>query len=309
MFKTILLPIDGSPLAARAVPYAQRLARAEDARLVPVRAHLPTDDNLSLRIDYPGMSRAERAQIDLHDAQAEFQSNVDNLRASGSTVEPRFVEGAAANVISSTAHEVQASVVVMSTHGRGGFGRWLYGSVADEVLRRVSIPVLLVSAVCDRGWDEQPTKRILVPLDGSSLAAEILQPVADLASSLGGAEIMLLSVVERPGRENPDAEQQVGSATVPARTQATHYLETVASQVAASTPGSVTCRIAYCDAASTIATVGRESDVDAIALSTRGRGGVARLVFGSTATRALQLANVPVLVYRPVVLADTVSDP
>jgi nucleotide-binding universal stress UspA family protein len=132
--------------------------------------------------------------------------------------------------------------------------------------------------------------------------------VSDLAASLGGAEIMLLGVVERPPGVYSDAELHVISDRVQERAQVTHYLETVASEVAASAPGSVTCRVACGDTASTIAAVAREADVDAIAMATHGRGGVARLVFGSIATRVLQLASVPVLVYRPAVLRETVGE-
>src|SRR5579871_2633714 len=196
MFKTIVLPTDGSPLSARAAPFAQRLARISSVRLVAVRAYLPPDDSLPLRIEYSDTSRVERIQMELRRAQAEFESDVDKLRESGYVVESRFVEGAAADVIFETARELQANLVVMSTHGRGGFGRWLYGSIADEVLRRLPIPVLLVSAVCRRGWEDGKAKRILVPLDGSSFAAEVLQSAAALGASLGGAEIMLLRVVE-----------------------------------------------------------------------------------------------------------------
>jgi len=82
-------------------------------------------------------------------------------------VESRFVEGAAADVIFETARDLQANLVVMSTHGRGGFGRWLYGSIADEVLRRLRIPVLLVSAVCRRAWEDGKAKRMLLALLGA----------------------------------------------------------------------------------------------------------------------------------------------
>jgi nucleotide-binding universal stress UspA family protein len=308
MFKTIVLPIDGSPLSARAVPFAQRLARISNARLVAVRAYLPPDDNLPLRIEYSDKSREERIQMDLPLAQAEFESEVERLRESGCLVESRFVEGAAADVIFETARELQANLVVMSTHGRGGFGRWLYGSVADAVLRRVPIRVLLVSAVCRRGWEDDRARRVLVPLDGSSLGAEVLQSAAALGASLGGAEIMLLAVVELPPGVYPDAEVQEVSDSVQQRTQATDYLQTVASDLASSAPGSVTCRVAYGDAALTIANVAREAEVDAIAMATHGRGGLARLVLGSVVTRTLQLASVPVLVYRPVVLRQTVLE-
>jgi nucleotide-binding universal stress UspA family protein len=308
MFKTIVLPIDGSPLSARAVPFAQRLGRVSNARLVAVRAYLPPDDSLPLRVEYSDTSRAERIQMELRLAQAEFESAVERLRESGCLVESRFAEGAAADVIFETARELQANLVVMSTHGRGGFGRWLYGSVADEVLRRLPIPVLLVSAVCRRSWENDKARRVLVPLDGSRLGAEVLQSAAALGASLGGAEIMLLAVVEPPPGVSPDAEVQEVSDPVQQRAQATDYLQTVASDLVSSAPGPVTCRVAYGDAALTIATVAREAEVDAIAMATHGRGGLGRLVLGSVATRTLQMASVPVLVYRPVVLRQTVLE-
>ena len=59
MFKSILVPLDGSALSARALPLAKRMALAAGARLIVVRAHLPTDD-LGLRLEYPGLSAAER---------------------------------------------------------------------------------------------------------------------------------------------------------------------------------------------------------------------------------------------------------
>ena len=68
--------------------------------------------------------------------------------------------------------ELQAGLVVMTTHGRSGLGRWLYGSVADQVLRRTDVPVLLVPAAGDRAWAAGTLRQILVPLDGSALAEE-----------------------------------------------------------------------------------------------------------------------------------------
>jgi nucleotide-binding universal stress UspA family protein len=308
MFKTVLLPIDGSALSARAVPFALQLARSADTRLIVVRAYLPSDDSLPSRIHYPEKSRDERLEIDLNRAQAEFQSEVDSLRERACPVEPYFVEGAAADVIFETARKAQANLILMSTHGRGGFGRWLYGSVADEVIRRVPVPVLLVSPVCGSDWTHTKATRVLVPLDGSDLAAEVLQSATDLAASLGGAEMMLLAIVEPPVGVYPDAEVQVVSDPVRDQAQAMEYLETVAAKLASSAPGSVTRRVAFGDAALTIASVARETEVDAIAMATHGRGGLARLALGSVATRTLQLANMPVLVYRPVVLRETVLE-
>src|ERR1700686_2469061 len=83
MFKNILVPLDGSALAARALPFAKRLARAGGARLIVVRAHLPADDGLSVRLAYPAFSAAKRADLDCKTAKAQLQSAVDALRQDG----------------------------------------------------------------------------------------------------------------------------------------------------------------------------------------------------------------------------------
>ena len=269
-----------------------------------MRAHLPSDDDLDLRLKYPDKSRAKRAELELHEAQAEFRAECTRLCDSGYAVEPRFVEGAAADAMYETARDVQADLVVMSTHGRSGFGRWLYGSVADEVLRRLAIPVLLISAVCSRVWSVEKPKRILVPLDGSSLATEALPAAVDLATRFGGAEIVLLAVVGSGMGLYPGAALRDVPDTAREKAQAAAYMQTVAREIAASTPGQVTCRAVYGDAAPMIASVAQAAEADAIAIATHGRGGMARLVLGSVATRTLQLATVPVLIYKPVVMRE-----
>jgi nucleotide-binding universal stress UspA family protein len=92
MFKNILVPLDGSALAARALPFAKRVAHAASARLIVVRAYLPVDDALSVRVEYPELSAAERADVDCETARAELQSAVDELRKDGlAVIEPTAV--------------------------------------------------------------------------------------------------------------------------------------------------------------------------------------------------------------------------
>src|ERR1700730_13490980 len=98
MFKSVLVPLDGSALAARALPFAKRVADTAGARLIVVRAHLPTDD-LGLRLEYPELAIADRADLGREAAQAEFQSVIDGLRKDGLDVEGHFAEGPAADVI------------------------------------------------------------------------------------------------------------------------------------------------------------------------------------------------------------------
>jgi nucleotide-binding universal stress UspA family protein len=142
-----------------------------------------------------GIARTIARQAWNAGGQAEFQSTIDGLRKDGLDVEAHFVEGAAADVIYETAASRRANLIVMSTHGHGGLGRWLYGSFADGVLRHMPVPVLLVSAACTQSWAEDLPLRVVVPLDGSDLAGEELGPARDLAVTLGG-ELLLLAVVE-----------------------------------------------------------------------------------------------------------------
>ena len=171
-----------------------------------MRAHLPADD-LGLRLAYPELSAAELAAEERTAAEFEFRSAIDELRTDGLVVEAHFVEGAAADVISETAASARANLIVMSTHGHGGLGRWLYGSVADEVLRRVP-----------------------VPLDGSDLAREALGPARDLAVTLGG-ELLLLAVVEPLAVYPYQHLEAVGDVEQLETAQARQYLDKVAAEL------------------------------------------------------------------------------
>ena len=138
MLSSILVPLDGSELAERALPYATALAhRAEGRLLLPraVQTHtLPGAD--------PGPAWAvatERANAALH-------ALAERLKGDGLQVGPHVSEDDAAHAILDAAGRQHAGLVVMSTHGRTGLGRWVYGSVADEVLRHAPCPVLLVPA-------------------------------------------------------------------------------------------------------------------------------------------------------------------
>jgi nucleotide-binding universal stress UspA family protein len=307
MFKNILVPLDGSALAAGALPFAKRLARAGGARLFVVRAYLPADDALLLRVEYPELSAAERADADRETATAEFQSAVDELRADGLVVEDHFIEGEAAEIIFDTAKVTRANLIVMSTHGRGGLGRVWYGSVADEVLRRVPVPVLLVPAGCTQVWSDAQPERVLVPLDGSSLAAEALRPARDLAAALSG-EMLLLAVVEPIAASPYQYLEAIAEVEGAQAAQAEQYLAKVSAELRSSAAPPVSTRIVHGDPAEHICAVARAAGVGAIAMASHGRTGVARLLLGSATNRTLQHSTVPVLVYRPASVHQTAGE-
>jgi nucleotide-binding universal stress UspA family protein len=150
VFETIIVPLDGSELAEEALPLANEIAAKFNSRLLLVRA---IDSVAKLMAQTPTLldtPAAAVANVELLEevVKAEREEATTYLTAiqtklAGPTTEPVIVEGSAADEISRIAAERGAGLVVMCTHGRGGLGRLVHGSVADAVLRHGSVPVLL----------------------------------------------------------------------------------------------------------------------------------------------------------------------
>ena len=293
MLNTILVPLDGSDLAARALPYAVALARPSGARLILVRA-TPVRTLTS--------AEAATAQIAAHDQlEAELGEVAAELRREALEAESYVYYGQAAPAILDAAGAKQVDLIVMSTHGRSGLGRLVFGSVADQVLREAKVPVLLIPAACQQSEPAGRQPRVLVALDGSELSEEVLGPAGRLAATLN-AELVLLRVTPPPDpRAYGDGYGQPAASPDAAANQASNYLEELATLLRGE-GRTVSTVAASGSPAETIATVARERGVDLIAMATHGRGGLARLVLGSVATATLHLASVPLLLARPAAL-------
>ena len=153
MFETIAVPLDGSELAEQALLPAAELALRLQAKVVLVQAV----DSLAQRMSSPPAMleapSAAAASIDILQksldaekaaAREYLSARRDSLASRGLNAEAFVGEGPAADVILSVARDEAAGMIVMSTHGRGGLGRLVFGSVADAVLKRADLPVLLV---------------------------------------------------------------------------------------------------------------------------------------------------------------------
>jgi nucleotide-binding universal stress UspA family protein len=188
----------------------------------------------------------------------------------------------------------------MSTHGRGGLGRVIYGSVADVVLREAPVPVLTVPP---HGLDTWPLNRqlkMLVPLDGSDLSKAALAPACELADILGGS-LLLASVVTFPSYAayaegyvfvDPEITENVVE-------EARQSLEEIAAEVRTETRAVEVCTT-YGTPYFGITTIARERGVGLIVMATHGRGGMTRALLGSVATATLRQTDVPIMLVRPV---------
>jgi nucleotide-binding universal stress UspA family protein len=291
MLQTILVPLDGSALAERALPFAMRISRAAGATLVLVRAGLDTrlaqlDEGLIACLDASRQADVELAEV------------AGRLQAAGTPIETRVRCDDAVRTILDVARERQADLIVMSTHGRGGLGRWAYGAVADQVLRQARVPVLLVPATPRGTWPDDRPLRVLVPLDGSAVAETAVGPAVELAQAIG-AEVTLIRVVaDGPAQRG---EAQDASAVERALGSALVYLEAIAACLAAR-GARVAVEALVGDPASAIARLRREQHADLIALTSRGAGDAPESRLGGIATWTLQRATVPVLMLGPAAL-------
>jgi nucleotide-binding universal stress UspA family protein len=142
---TIMVPLDGSELAEQALPHAAALAKALRLRMILVRvtstlADLTADGFYEVTQEL--IEALEKEAIDYLDQQ------VSTLRQQGLTeVDRRHLTGAVARQIIAVARETPRSFIAMCTHGRSGVQRWALGSVADQVVSHVAVPVLVIRAV------------------------------------------------------------------------------------------------------------------------------------------------------------------
>jgi nucleotide-binding universal stress UspA family protein len=283
MLTKILVPLDGSPLAERALPYASRVARATGGQITLLQVVSP--------LGWDTKPPPERDLLPTLNALA------GRLRGEGLAVELSLYNGyhtPPGNIIARAGSEHDTSLIVMSTHGRGGIGRFVYGSTADEVLRHAEVPLLLVPAASETPWPDDRPVRILVPLDGSVLAQEVFRQLGRLAEVMP-CELLLLQVVQLP------AYAQLFPADLLDEVRA--ELTKLGAELR-SPWRSVEARAEVGPVAPTIARVAGEAHVDLIAMTTHGRGGLGRLLLGSVASATIQRAAVPLLLVRPAAWRD-----
>lgn len=318
MFQRILVPLDGSRRAERAIPVAARIARAFGGSLLFVRVILPPVDWSSRSFALqPTASEAELAEG------ARYLSNVvltypDNL--TGIKIVTEVISGVPSPSIFSQAHTEQTDLIVMCSHGETGLKRWLLGSVAQQAVRRSPVPVLVLNehGLVSLPVADQPL-RVLVPLDGSPLSETALEPAARLIVALAAPSqgaLHILHVVDLPTPDERFRSQAHGTfIEAGVRTQAAQeaevYLHTLVDYLRqgplAMLPLTITSSVVVNpDVAGTIIRQA-EPPTEAqtgngyalIALATHGRTGLRRWILGSITEHILGTTKLPLLIVRP----------
>jgi nucleotide-binding universal stress UspA family protein len=257
---------------------------------------------------FPGVDPADAQVLVTDQAEAYLSAIAQRLSGEGIPVETHVYYDRPVNAILDAAERQGADLIVMSTHGRSGLGRMLYGSVADQVLRHTMVPVLLVPSATEHAWLTDRPLSLLVPLDGSALSEEAL-PTAEILADAFDSRLTLLSVVEPPGYPlYGDAYSYVPFDETAERERAQQYLDQRVTELREhGQDASATVAVGLAPAL--IPAIAKEHDVDVIVMATHGSSGVTRLLLGSVATSTLRHTTVPLLLVRPVKAASVAATP
>ena len=302
MFRSILVPLDGTRFAEAALPAAARLARQARGRLHLLLAHQPTLALVGpgeIAAPDPGLDRALLDQEECYLAGVAASAG----QAGVGTVSLGQAVGPAGDAICEEADRIEADLIVMATHGRSALGRLWLGSVSHHVIRYAGRPVLLVNPHrAHKVLEPHPGAGILVALDLSAFSEAVLQPVAELAGLLE-AHITLLHVVE-PNYHPvepliPYPLEQDETVTEVRRADAQQRLDDIADRLRArGLSASARVEIGSSAAAGVLEAL-EGSKYDLVAMTTHGAGGMRRLFLGNVADKVIRSAGKPVLVLRP----------
>ena len=289
----ILVPLDGSELAERALPYAVALAKALGERVTLLTVWEGTESELGA--NFPSMAMEIEAKA--REYFGSYLGGIEAWFADSVPVQTLVTEGDAVEEIKRAADEIGASALVVATHGRSGIGRWFYGSTASHLLRHSALPVLAVGPhALERAKADVSFTHIMTPLDGTPLSEAALPDATALASKLG-ARLSLVRVVRWAVQAYPytlpdayipqvDDELEAGAKA---------YLRQKEAGVKSVEVSAFVVRGAIADG---LLNFIEKEAVDLVVMTTHARGGLARAALGSVADRVLQ-GPAPVLLIRP----------
>jgi nucleotide-binding universal stress UspA family protein len=277
MYTKVVVPLDCSPLAEVALPYAEEIAGKMGSDIVLLTV-LATEETRELQnhIAYSKkIVSSTRQQVKKY--MEEMPGKDVNICTATRTGNP--VEG-----ILNYADKGYPCLIVMATHGRSGISRWAVGSVADKVVRATSKqPLLLVRA--KGAHPDMRAKRILkkalVPLDGSSLSESVLPYISEIARNLE-MEVTLFRVIHKS--ENNFIEVE-------------NYLRDWCQQLAEQGV-SAGYEVRTGNAAEQIIDYADETTTDLIAMTTHSQSAVNFLSLGSVAQKILLDGNSPLFLVR-----------
>ncbi|RPH59758.1 MAG: universal stress protein [Chloroflexi bacterium] len=302
MFDPILVPLDGSLLAECVLPHVVAIARSFEAEITLLRilernqasASIQLFDLLNWQINKTG------AGLALEKTKAQIQ-------AAGLRARTMVLEGLVAEGITEYAQNQGVKLIVLSSHGRGGLTQWGLSSTSQKIILGAQTSLLVVRAHQNGAQSGELSKpqiyqRLLVPLDGSQRAENVLPIIMQLAR-FHQAQIHLVQVVQTPEMARqmpPAAEDIVLSNRVVARNreEAGRYLEQVKSRSSLEGAAVQTHLITSDNAAVELHRVAEQEQIDLVVLSAHGYSGNHQWPYGSMVNNFIMYGKAPLLIVQ-----------
>ena len=277
MYKKVVVPLDGSPLAEVALPYAEEIAGKVGSEIILLSV-LQSEEANEYQKHYTYTTKI------VNNTRRHVEKYLEISREQAIKVGTATRSGNPAEGILDYVGKGAPTLIVMATHGRSGISRWAVGSVADKVVRATTRqPLLLIRA--KGSHPDMRAKRILkkalVPLDGSINSEAVIPDIMEIAPNLQ-MELTLLQVIPRNNHINADAEAYLQSLCrrLEDRGIATRYEVRVGA------------------AADQIIDLADELAIDVVAMSTHGQTAINLWPLGSVAQKVLLGGNTPLLLIR-----------
>jgi nucleotide-binding universal stress UspA family protein len=296
MFERILVPLDGSFLAECALPHVIAVAQAFDSQVTLLRVlEQPHGSALAQAID------PLEWQLIKAEAEAYLNGAANRLQDSGLEIHQALQDGQAAELIIDYVHRHEIDLIVLSSHGQSGLTGWNISSVVQKIILRAYTSTLIVRAYQSAPKDlvSLGYRRILVPLDGSQRAENVLQPATKLSRFYDSRLLMaqMICKPEMPSRTplTPAEIELVNQITERNRREATRYLGQIRSH---STTG-VDLRLHIREGNSAELHHLVESEkVDLVVLSAHGHSGNPKWPYGSVTLSFIAYGTTPLLIVQ-----------
>lgn len=308
MYRRILVPLDGSRFGEKSLPRALVLATGWEATLELATVVTP-EGSAGKDAGVVGDESRTRGESAARGYLDEVEERIRQSGFEGEVNRTVIPPGNIAVALVRHLGEVGGDFVVMSSHGRGALQRAWLGSTADGIIRRCPVPLLLVRpSESDAEGDVPPDlsrrppwfRRAVLPLDGSKAGELLLDFTPPLMDPEGAVYLVLRATPSFVAGGTPYMPHVIREAHEQEKIEegAREYLERVSGPLREKGADVETRVETSGQPASAILRVAEEERADLIAMSTHGRGGVARLLLGSVADKVVRGAKVPVLLYR-----------
>jgi nucleotide-binding universal stress UspA family protein len=299
MFDQILVPLDGSLLAECVLPHVVAIAQAFDAKVILLRVLEKNKANGTAQ-----MFDLLNWQLKKTAAKLYLEKISGRLQKYGPRIENAVLEGLVAESITEYALSRGVKLIILSSHGRSGLSQWGISSVTQKIIFSAPTSMLIVRAQQPAASEsiERQYTRMMVPLDGSRRAENVL-PMVTLLARFHQSRISIVHVVKTPemprqmplAREDVELSEQVVARN---REEAIRYLDQVRLHSPLEGIEVQTHLLTSDNAAAALHELADKEGIDMVALSAHGYSGNNQWPYGSMVNNFILYSKVPVLIVQ-----------